>query len=65
MRTVGWEAGRERFWELLENTQQRRRRARLIRAIYALVDPGGWDARRHFPGNQVAAALAALGHEKT
>lgn len=37
---------RELFWELAENEAARRRRARILRAMYALVDPAGWDARR-------------------
>lgn len=37
---------RELFWELAENEAARRRRARILRAMYALVDPTGWDARR-------------------
>ena len=37
---------RELFWELRENEAARRRGARLLRAMYALVDPKGWDARR-------------------
>lgn len=41
-------AGRPRqtFWELLDTPEQRRERARILRAIYALVDANGWDARR-------------------
>lgn len=36
-------------YELRETVAQRRQRAKLLRVIYALADPGGWDARRHFP----------------
>jgi hypothetical protein len=52
---------REMYWELLENEPQRRRRARALRAIYALVDPKGWDARRHYPNDKMAEALAKVG----
>lgn len=34
------------FWELADNGAQRKRRAKLLRAFYALVDPDGWDAKR-------------------
>lgn len=37
---------RELFWELREDDAARRLRARVLRAMYALVDPKGWDARR-------------------
>lgn len=53
---------REFDWTLRENQEQRRRRARAVRAIYAMVDPAGWDARRHFPNGKLAAALARVGH---
>lgn len=49
------------YWELRETQEQRRKRGRAIRAIYAMVDPGGWDARRHFAGGQLERALAAVG----
>ncbi len=44
-------------YELIESDDQRRQRARAIHVIYALADPRGWDARRHFPGDQLLAAL--------
>jgi hypothetical protein len=37
---------REFDYELRETEVQRRQRAKIIRALYALVDPHGWDARR-------------------
>lgn len=37
---------REMFWELRETPEQRAARARSLRALYARVDPEGWDARR-------------------
>lgn len=33
-------------WRVDETEEQRREWAVAIRAIYALVDPNGWDARR-------------------
>lgn len=33
-------------FELREDEEQKARRAVVLRAIYALVDPAGWDARR-------------------
>ena len=54
---------RTMFWELRETETQRRQRARAIRAIYTLVDPKGWDARRHYPNDELAHALAAVGKE--
>lgn len=37
---------REMFWDLEEDEARRRQRAEVVRAIYALVDPNGWDASR-------------------
>ncbi len=34
------------IYELREDEEQRAQRAILVRAIYALADPNGWDARR-------------------
>lgn len=52
---------REEFWELLEDDGARRRRAVLLRVVYALVDPRGWDARRHeLQGPAAPAAFTLL-----
>jgi hypothetical protein len=48
---------REMFWELVEDEGQRRKRALLLRLIYALVDPTGWDARRLSDDDRRALAL--------
>ncbi len=43
-------------YELIEAEEQRRQRARLLRMVYALADPHGWDARRS-PGDRMLGAL--------
>jgi hypothetical protein len=45
----------EKVYDLRENLKQRRQRARALRAIYALVDPNGWDARRQRARQQTTA----------
>lgn len=37
---------REMYWELAEDELARRRRALLLRLVYAQAQPGGWDDQR-------------------
>ena len=48
---------REMYWELLEDDGRRRRRALLLRLVYAQVDGGGWDARRLSAADRQAISL--------
>jgi hypothetical protein len=39
-------AARDQFWHLLETPAEKAEKLKTMRALYALVDPNGYDARK-------------------